>query len=71
MGCQRAKRCPAVGDLEAEMRTVMMPKGQVKFIVGYCIFILIFTQFMQHSHRYEALLEPLAALFGSVLPISI
>ena len=48
-----------------------MPKGQIKFLVGYCIFMLLFTQLMQHSHRYQALLEPLAALFGSVLPICI
>ena len=49
----------------------MMPKGQVKFLVGYCIFMLLFTQLLQHSHRYHAFLEPLAALFGSVLPICI
>ena len=49
----------------------MMPKGQVKFLVCYCIFMLLFTQLLQHSHRYQALLEPLAALFGSVLPICI
>jgi hypothetical protein len=49
----------------------MMPKGQVKFLVGYCIFMLLFTQLLQHSHRYQALLEPLAALFGSALPICI
>jgi hypothetical protein len=49
----------------------MMPKGQVKFLVGYCIFMLLFTQLLQHSNRYQALLEPLAALFGSVLPICI
>lgn len=49
----------------------MMPKGQVKFLVGYCIFMLLFTQLLQHSHRYQALLEPLAAMFGSVLPICI
>ena len=49
----------------------MMPKGQVKFLVGYCLFMLLFTQLLQHSHRYQALLEPLAALFGSVLPICI
>ncbi len=48
-----------------------MPKGQIKFLVGYCIFMLLFTQLMQHSHRYQALLEPLTALFGSVLPICI
>ena len=50
---------------------MMMPKGQVKFLVGYCIFMLLFTQLLQHSHRYQALLEPLAAMFGSVLPICI
>ena len=33
--------------------------------------MLLFTQLMQHSHRYHAFLEPLAALFGSVLPICI
>ena len=33
--------------------------------------MLLFTQLMQHSHRYQALLEPLTALFGSVLPICI
>ena len=49
----------------------MMPKGQVKFLVGYCIFMLLFTQLLKHSHRYQAFLEPLAALFGSVLPICI
>jgi hypothetical protein len=49
----------------------MMSKGQIKFLVGYCIFMLLFTQLLQHSHRYQALLEPLAALFGSVLPICI
>jgi len=49
----------------------MMPKRQVKFLVGYCIFMLLFTQLLQHSQRYQALLEPLAALFGSVLPICI
>jgi hypothetical protein len=49
----------------------MMPKGQVKLFVGSCIFMLIFTQRMQHSHRYQAFLKPLAALFGSALPISI
>jgi hypothetical protein len=48
-----------------------MPKGQVKFLVGYCVFMLLFTQILQHSHRYHALLEPLAALFGSLLPICI
>jgi hypothetical protein len=48
-----------------------MPKGQVKFLVGYCIFMLLFTQLLQHSQRYHALLEPLAALFGSFLPICI
>jgi hypothetical protein len=48
-----------------------MPKGQIKFLVGYCIFMLLFTQLLQHSHRYQALLEPLAALFGSFLPICI
>ncbi len=48
-----------------------MPKGQVKFLVGYCILMLLFTQLLQHSHRYQALLEPLAALFGSFLPICI
>ena len=47
----------------------MMPKVQVKFLVGYCIFMLLFTQLLQHSHRYQALLEPLAAFFGSVLAI--
>ena len=50
---------------------MMMPKAQVKFLVGYCIFMLLFTQLLQHSHRYHAFLEPLAALFGSVLPICI
>jgi hypothetical protein len=49
----------------------MMPKGQVKFLVGYCIFMLLFTQLLQHNHRFQALLVPLAALFGSVLPICI
>jgi hypothetical protein len=49
----------------------MMPKGQAKFLVGHCIFMLIFTQLLQHSHRYQALLEPLAALLGSVLPLCI
>ena len=49
--------------------SVMMPKDQVKFLVGYCIFMLLFTQLLQHSHRYQALLEPLAAFFGSVLAI--
>ena len=48
-----------------------MPKGQVKFLVGYCIFMLLLTQQQLHSHRYQALLEPLAALFGSFLPICI
>jgi hypothetical protein len=33
--------------------------------------MLLFTQLLQHSHRYQALLEPLAALFGSFLPICI
>ena len=33
--------------------------------------MLLFTQILQYSHRYGALLEPLAALFGSVLPICI
>ena len=37
----------------------MMPKGQAKFLVGYCIFMLLFTQLLQHSQRYQALLEPL------------
>ena len=50
---------------------MMMPKGQVKFLVGYCIFMLLFTQFLQHSPRYRELLEPVAALFGSLLPICI
>ncbi len=49
----------------------MMPKGKIKFLVGYCIFMLLFTQLLQHSHRYQALLDPLAAIFGSVLPICI
>jgi len=49
----------------------MMPKVQVKFLVGYCIFMLLFTQLLQHSHRYQALLKPLAALFCSLLPICI
>jgi hypothetical protein len=49
----------------------MMPKGQAKFLVGYCIFMLLFTQLLQHSQRYQALLEPLAALLGSLLPICI
>ena len=48
-----------------------MPKGQVKFLVGYCVFMLLFVQLMQHSHRYPALLEPVSALFGSVLPICV
>jgi len=50
---------------------VMLPKGQVKFLVGYCSFMLLCTQLIQYSHRYQALLEPLAALFGSLLPICI
>jgi hypothetical protein len=33
--------------------------------------MLLFVQLVQHSHRYQALLEPLSALFGSVLPICI
>ena len=49
----------------------IMPKGQVKFLVGYCVFMLLLIQLLQHSHRYQALLEPLSALFGSVLPICI
>jgi len=48
-----------------------MPKGQVKVLVSYCVFMLLLTQFLQHSHRYVSLLEPLAALFGSALPIAI
>lgn len=50
---------------------MMMPKGQVKFLVGYCIFMMLFVQVVQHSHRYQALLEHLSALFGSLLPICI
>jgi hypothetical protein len=53
----------------SRLPTFMMPKGQVKFLVGYCVFMLLFTQLLQHSHRYQALLDPLAALFGSFLPI--
>ena len=49
----------------------MMPKGQVKFLVGYCAFMLVFTQLLKHSHRYQALLEPLSALLGSLLPMCI
>lgn len=48
-----------------------MPKGQLKFLAGYCIGMLLLTQFLQHSHRYHTLLEPLSALLGSVLPICI
>lgn len=50
---------------------VLMPKGQVQFLIGYCIVMLLMTQFLQHSHKYQALLEPLAALFGSLLQICI
>lgn len=48
-----------------------MPKGQVRVLVSYCVFMLLLTQFLQHSHKYANLLEPLAALFGSALPIAI
>lgn len=48
-----------------------MPKGQLKLVVGYCIGMLLLTQLLQHSHRFHALLEPLSALLGSVLPICI
>lgn len=48
-----------------------MPKGQVKFLVAYCVFMLFFIQLLQHSHRYQAVLEPLSAMFGSVLPFCI
>lgn len=41
---------------------MMMPKAQVKFLVGYCILMLLFTQLLQHSHRYHAFLEPLTFL---------
>ena len=49
----------------------MMPKGRLKFLIGYCIGMLLLTQFLQHSHRFHALLEPLSALLGCVLPICI
>lgn len=48
-----------------------MPKGQIKLLIGYCTGMLLLTQFLQHSHRYHALLEPLSALLGSMLPIGI
>ena len=48
-----------------------MPKGQVKILVSYCLCMLVLTQLLQHSHKYQSLLEPLAALFGSFLPIAI
>lgn len=48
-----------------------MPKDQIKILVGYCIFMLAFTQLLQHSVRLHGLLEPLAALFGSALPLAI
>jgi hypothetical protein len=59
------------GNQKTEVPTVMMPKGQVKFLVVYCIFMLLFTQFLKHSHQYQTLLEPFAALFGSLLPVCI
>lgn len=33
--------------------------------------MLLLTQFLQHSQRHHALLEPVSALLGSVLPICI
>lgn len=48
-----------------------MPKCQVRILVIYCLFMLVLTQLLQHSHKYHYLLEPLAALFGSLLPIAI
>ncbi len=33
--------------------------------------MLILTQYMQHSHIYQDLLEPIAALLGAFLPIAI
>jgi hypothetical protein len=49
----------------------MMPKGQLKFLIGYCVFMLLLTQYLQHIERHRAMLEPLAALLGSLLPICI
>lgn len=48
-----------------------MLKGQVKILVSYCVFMLVLTQLLQHSHKYQNWLEPLAALFGALLPIAI
>jgi hypothetical protein len=48
-----------------------MPKSQAKLLVGYCIFMLVMTQLLQHSPMHKDLIEPLAALFGSMLPIAI
>ena len=47
-----------------------MPKQQLKILVGYCIFMLILTQYIQHSHRYQGLFEPIAAFLGAFLPIA-
>jgi hypothetical protein len=49
----------------------MMPKGQKKILIGYCLAMLLLTQFWQHSHRHHALLETLSALLGAFLPIGI
>jgi hypothetical protein len=49
----------------------MMPKAQMRFLIGYCVGMLALTQFLQHSHQYRVLLEPLSALFGSMFPICI
>jgi hypothetical protein len=49
----------------------MMPKNQLKFLVCYCVFMLLLTQMLQHSHRNQAMWEPLVALLGSILPICI
>jgi hypothetical protein len=48
-----------------------MPKAQIKVLVGYCIFMLLMTQFLQRSDAFQRLLTPFAALFGSFLPIAI
>ena len=46
----------------------MVPKAQIKVLVGYRIFMRLMTQVLKHNHAFDRLLEP---LFGSFLPIAV